>query len=189
MNKKFCVICVSILVVFIIIIPIASCENLSQKLGISTKIEDDYLYSGEPFEGYTLFAPVWDGKTYLIDNDGNVYYNKWESEYTDAQAAYLLENGNLIRLCLPRDNPTFRGGGIAGRVEIFNEDSVICVVACAGSKEPVVKAGAIKDLIEMGFGPPLHSLVIPSKLHFMEIDALVKLAGLPKELAKKLQKI
>lgn len=66
--------------------------------------------------------------------------------------------------------------------KIFNEDSIICVVARAGSNEPVVAAGAFKDLIKKDFGEPLHTLVIPGKLHFMEVEALEKLAQLPAHL-------
>jgi len=62
---------------------------------------------------------------------------------------------------------------------IVNENTIICVVARAGSKEPIVAAGAIKDLMNRDFGPPLHTLAIPGKLHFMEIEALQTLAQLP----------
>jgi diphthamide biosynthesis methyltransferase len=34
-------------------------------------------------------------------------------------------------------------------------------------------------------GGPLHTLVIPGKLHFMEATALIKFAGAPAELAEK----
>lgn len=73
--------------------------------------------------------------------------------------------------------------------KVISNDSVICVVARAGSKEPVLRAGAIKDLKKIDFGPPLHSLVVPGKLHFMEIESLVTLAQLPAYLGEKLQKI
>lgn len=69
------------------------------------------------------------------------------------------------------------------------EESLAGVVARAGSKKPVVAAGLIKDLKERDFGGGLHSLVIPGDLHFVEIEALVKLAGLPGELGDKLQKL
>ena len=72
---------------------------------------------------------------------------------------------------------------------IFNEDSVICVVARAGSNEPVTVAGTVKDLLNRDFGPPLHTLVIPGKLHFMEIEALQVLAQLPALQGRKLQKL
>jgi len=68
-------------------------------------------------------------------------------------------------------------------------DSIICVVARAGSNHPVVKAGTIKDLIEKDFGSPLHTLVIPGKLHFMEVEALEKLAQLPAQQIIKIQKL
>jgi diphthine synthase len=52
-------------------------------------------------------------------------------------------------------------------------------------------ANTIGFLKDKDFGPPLHTLVIPGNLHFMEVEALVKLAGLPGELklGKKIQKL
>ena len=67
---------------------------------------------------------------------------------------------------------------------LFNQDSIVCVVARAGSPDPVVAAGSIKDLIQRDFGGPLHTLVVPGNLHFMEIEALEVLAGLPQHLNK-----
>jgi len=72
---------------------------------------------------------------------------------------------------------------------VVNDESIVCVVARAGSLEPIVVADTIKKLMSRNFGPPLHTLVIPGKLHFMEIEALVKLATLPIELSEKLQKL
>ena len=72
---------------------------------------------------------------------------------------------------------------------IFNKESVICVVARAGSAEPITVAGAVKNLINRDFGPPLHTMVIPGKLHFMEIEALKTLAQLPAQQGGKLQKL
>jgi len=73
--------------------------------------------------------------------------------------------------------------------KLFENDSIVCVVARAGSKESITKAGSIKDLIKENFGPPLHSLVIPGDLHFMEIEALQLLAQLPAQQGRKLQKL
>jgi diphthine synthase len=50
-------------------------------------------------------------------------------------------------------------------------------------------ADRMSILKDKEFGPPLHTLVVPGKLHFMEIEALEKLAGLPVELGEKLQKL
>jgi diphthine synthase len=73
--------------------------------------------------------------------------------------------------------------------KLLNMDSVVCVVAHAGSEEPLVIADTIKNLIDRDFGPPLHTLVVPGRLHFMEIEALMVLAHLPAYLGGKLQKV
>ncbi|MDD4305745.1 MAG: diphthine synthase [Methanosarcina sp.] len=52
-------------------------------------------------------------------------------------------------------------------------------IARAGSENPVVKADYVENLKDFDFGEPLHILVIPGKLHFLEAEALVKLAGGP----------
>ena len=70
-------------------------------------------------DAYTLFAPEYSGLTYLIDMNGTVVHS-WESNYIQGLAVYLLEDGNLIRNCLPGINPTFMSGGITGRIEIHD---------------------------------------------------------------------
>ncbi len=72
---------------------------------------------------------------------------------------------------------------------VLDEDSVVCVVARAGSDEPVVRAGCIKDLLDEDFGGVLHTLVFPGRLHFMEIEGLGVLAQLPAQQVRKLQKV
>jgi len=57
-------------------------------------------------------------------------------------------------------------------------------IARAGSEKPVVKADYAEKLKDFDFGKPLHILVIPGKLHFLEAEALVKLAGGPIGLMK-----
>jgi diphthine synthase len=67
---------------------------------------------------------------------------------------------------------------------ILEDSSLVCVVARAGSPEPVIRAGKLGALRFEDFGPPHHSIVVPGKLHFMEAEALVELAGAPPELVK-----
>jgi hypothetical protein len=45
--------------------------------------------------GYTLFAPLNETTTYLIDEEGETDFT-WESDYRPGNAVYLLENGNLL---------------------------------------------------------------------------------------------
>jgi len=64
---------------------------------------------------------------------------------------------------------------------IIREGSLAVGVARAGSEDPTVRAGAIRDLINADFGGPPHSLIIPSEnLHFMEAEALIVFAKAPK---------
>ena len=61
-------------------------------------------------------------------------------------------------------------------------DTIAVGIAQAGSHSPVVKADTVKALIKYDFGPPLHTIVFPGKLHFMEAEALIVLAGAPKSI-------
>lgn len=72
---------------------------------------------------------------------------------------------------------------------IIREDSIVCVVARAGSSNPLVMANNVGSLLEVDFGPPLHTLVIPGRLHFIEVKALEILAQLPAQQVRKLQKL
>lgn len=62
---------------------------------------------------------------------------------------------------------------------VISENDIACVVAQAGADETNVKADKISQLKNLDFGPPLHTIVIPGDLHFMEIEALKILTGLP----------
>ena len=59
--------------------------------------------------------------TYLINNQGEIVH-EWQSEYTPGNAAYLLEDGSLIRTALPQDNPMGLGAGNGGIIEKFDWD-------------------------------------------------------------------
>jgi diphthine synthase len=65
---------------------------------------------------------------------------------------------------------------------VFTKDRILLGVAHAGSPEPTVKCGYIKDLMEADFGAPPYTLIVPGELHFMEAETLVKLFGAPESL-------
>ena len=87
--------------------------DAAQTVGLFVNEEGSY-------DGYTLFAPLQYGTTYLIDNEGKLVHS-WDSAYTPGNSVYLLENGHLLRTAtLPRGpNATFGSGGAGGRVEEF----------------------------------------------------------------------
>ena len=57
--------------------------------------------------------------------------------------------------------------------------SVIIGIARAGSDKPIVKADYLDALKSYKFGEIPHVLVVPSELHFLEKEALVKIAQAP----------
>lgn len=54
----------------------------------------------------------------------------------------------------------------------INEDTLAVGFARMGSKDQLIKAGKIKELLNYDFGRPMHVIVIPGKLHFVEEEAL-----------------
>lgn len=59
----------------------------------------------------------------------------------------------------------------------IDENTLAVGIARVGSKDNVVKANSIGKLIDFDFGGPLHCIVIPSKLHIVEAEYLVEVAG------------
>jgi len=76
------------------------------------------------FPGYILFTPEYSTETLLIDRLGDVYHS-WDSRYLQGMAVYLLENGDIVRSCLPFINPKFISGGITGCVEKYDWNSTL----------------------------------------------------------------
>jgi diphthine synthase len=66
-----------------------------------------------------------------------------------------------------------------GRAERLSPETLVCVVARAGSPDCAIAAGRLDDMRLRDFGEPLHSLVVPGTLHFMEEEALRMFAGAP----------
>jgi diphthine synthase len=65
---------------------------------------------------------------------------------------------------------------------VLTGDSLAVVLARAGASKPLVRADRIEKLVKEDFGGPLHCVIIPGKLHFLEAEALVMLAGAPEDI-------
>jgi len=63
------------------------------------------------------------------------------------------------------------------RSHVITFSTLVLGVARAGSDNPTIKAGYVGEVINHDFGFPPHTLVFPGKLHFMEAEALITLAG------------
>jgi diphthine synthase len=72
---------------------------------------------------------------------------------------------------------------------LITDETLACVVARAGAPDQRIIADTLSNLLKIDFGPPLHTIVIPGSLHFMEIEALELCASLPPELKRKIQKL
>ncbi len=64
----------------------------------------------------------------------------------------------------------------------FGPDTLVCVLSQVGSPHVQIVSGRAAELGKKDLGPPLHCLVIPGTLHFLEKDALVAFAGAPHDL-------
>lgn len=98
-----------------ILILLINCGLVSTSIGQQTI--GLFLNDSLAVNGYTLWTP--NKSTYLIDNCG-LLVNKWDSEYNAGLAAYLLENGNLLRPA--KIEGTFSNSGVGGRLEEFDWD-------------------------------------------------------------------
>lgn len=63
---------------------------------------------------------------------------------------------------------------------VFTDESEVYAIARAGSPAPVVARGSLAAMARADLGEPLHTLVVPGQLHFVEEEAVATLArGVP----------
>ena len=112
-------------------------------------------------------------KKSVLDNTikANKEHNLHTLLFMDIKESYMTIN-QAIELLLSVER--IRGEGIIKGIAIG--------ISRAGSEEPVVKADYVDRLHEYDFGKSLHSMVFPGGLHFLEAEALIKLAGAPPEI-------
>lgn len=69
----------------------------------------------------------------------------------------------------------------AKRRRAFGKGTLVCVLSRVGSPEGRAVAGRVEQVLEKDLGPPLHCIVVPGDLHFLEKKALVVFAGAPQD--------
>lgn len=67
------------------------------------------------------------------------------------------------------------------RASEFGPTTLACVLSRVGSPDGRAAADRVERLLERDLGPPLHCLVVPGSLHFLEKEALVAFAGAPQD--------
>lgn len=55
---------------------------------------------------------------------------------------------------------------------LFNDETNIIVCSRLGDDDYSIVYGQVKDLIDKDYGLPLHCLIVPSKMHFVEEDLI-----------------
>ncbi|NJE05263.1 diphthine synthase [Thermococcus sp. M36] len=65
---------------------------------------------------------------------------------------------------------------------VFTPDTLVVVLARAGSLNPTLKAGYVRDMLSEDFGRQPHVMVVPGRLHIVEAEYLVAFAGAPEEI-------
>ena len=62
---------------------------------------------------------------------------------------------------------------------VITDEMLMVALARVEAPDCVVKADKAENLMKGDFGDPPWSIIIPSKLHFLEAEALQLLAGAP----------
>lgn len=104
----------------------------------------------------------------IAENKGRGLHSLVLLDIDAEQSRYMTANQGMRTLLAMEE----RAG--SGTIDV---STLTCVVARAGAPDCVVRAGRLGTLIEEEFGPPLHTIVIPGRLHFMEEEALEAIAG------------
>lgn len=68
---------------------------------------------------------------------------------------------------------------------VINLETLFVGISRAGSRNPVIVSGLIRDFLNYDFGGPPQCLIFPGPLHFMEADALIYLANAPEQIRSK----
>jgi diphthine synthase len=150
----------------------------AKELGIETKIiHSAGIFSGISETGLQLYKF---GKTTSIPFPTENW--KPESPYDILKENQSRNSHTLILLDLsPKDNRFMTANDAIKylldietkrKEKIFTEDTFCVGCARLGSETQKIVSGKAKNLVKADFGAPLHCLIVPSKLHFQEENAL-----------------
>lgn len=80
-----------------------------------------HIDSSRATPGFTLFSPLWDAKTFIVDMQGNVVH-EWDLPGCPGGYARLLPNGNLFVSTETETGPEFKGGAQGGLMQELDWD-------------------------------------------------------------------
>ncbi|HEY5622733.1 MAG TPA: aryl-sulfate sulfotransferase [Gammaproteobacteria bacterium] len=110
-----------------LLIPFVAClwmlaaeQVLAQDRGALLVPRGVRIHTEHATPGYVLFSPANSGRTYLVDNDGQVI-NLWQSEHGTGHGLYFRDNGNLVRAGRVADY-RHHAGGQGGQIQEWTWD-------------------------------------------------------------------
>ncbi len=118
-----------------------------------------------PQKGHLPTSPV----EMIIDNLGRGLHSMVLLDIDSENDQYMTANEGM-RLLLEMSSRL-------DRADRITSETLVCVVARAGAPDCVVAAGRLGEMRLRDFGEPLHAIVVPGHLHFMEEEALQAFAG------------
>jgi diphthine synthase len=124
-----------------------------------------------PEEGFLPASPYEN----ILENNKRGLHSLILLDIKDAEKRYMSATEGLHWLLDAEER--LEGG-------LIMATTIVCAAARIGSATEKLVAGYPSNVMKVDMGPPLHALVLPGKLHFMEAMALVRLAGAPEEIAE-----
>jgi diphthine synthase len=144
------------------------CGLQNYRFGRSTTIPFPYISRGKRIIPQTPYQV-------LTENlDRNLHTMLFLDIQSDSTERYMTVNEGAALLL---EMEQVAGGHLL-------DGSLVIGIARAGSDDATVKADLLPRLQSYDFGGPLHILIVPAKLHFMEAQALTVLADAPDDAVK-----
>lgn len=122
-----------------------------------------------PEEGFRPSSPY----DNVLDNKNRGLHTLVLLDIKEHEGRYMSAQDGVR--CLMEAEERIGKGLIASR-------TLICAGARIGSNTERIEAGYPNHILTLDLGPPLHALIVPGKLHFIEADALVRFARAPAEI-------
>ena len=118
--------------------------------------------------GTISFLPSQQPYDVLMDNKARGLHTLFLLD-VDSERGRHMSIGQALQSLLAVEER--RSLGVIGR------NTLAVGLARVSSADQMVRAGRVRDLLELDFGSPPHCLVIPGRLHFAESEALEVLLG------------
>ena len=122
-----------------------------------------------PEEGFQPSSPY----DNMLDNKNRGLHTLVLLDIKEHEGRYMSAQDG-VRYLMESEERTGRG--------LIDSRTLICAGARIGSDTERTEAGYPNHILTLDLGPPLHALIVPGKLHFIEAEALVRFARAPAEI-------